>query len=338
MNAVIQCEGVLARLRKSTKDFKRKNVKVLTEPFILKGVVEMIIDIHQHITYGKFPQFTKILETGHGPFTAKDLLKDMDKWGIDKSVVLPLANPENLDFFGVAGNQEVIAECAKYSDRLIPFCNIDPRGLLNHKKADFSLLMRVFKDLGCLGIGEVCANLPVTSPLYKNLFFHAGEEDLPVLFHLSPKKGGLYGMIDKPGLPGLESVLKEFPKTKFIGHAPAFWNEIDGNLKPSKRNGYPAGLITKKGSLWKLMDKYDNLYGDFSAGSGHNALMRDPKKGIEFLTKFNRKIFFGTDMFFNKDEAPMHLTMMKEALKTNQITKTIYANIMYKNFESVFGK
>ena len=298
----------------------------------------MIIDIHQHITYAKFPQFTKVVGCGHGSFTAKHLLKDMDKWGIDKSAVLPLANPENLDIFGGAGNQEVIAECAKHSDRLIPFCNIDPRSMLNTPKADFSVLIKVFKDLGCLGIGEVCANLPVTSPLYKNLFFHAGEENLPIIFHLSPKKGGLYGMIDKPGLPGLEEVLKEFPKTKFVGHAPAFWNEIDGNLKPSMRNAYPTGLIKKKGSLWNLMEKYDNLYGDFSAGSGHNALTRDPKKGIDFLTKFNKKIFFGTDMFFHKEEAPMHLTMMKEALDNKKVTKTIYENIMHKNFERVVEK
>ena len=78
----------------------------------------MIIDIHQHITYSKFPQFTKVPGSVHGPFTAKHLLNDMDKWGVDKSVVLPLINPENF---------------------------------------------------GCLEIGEVCANLPVTSPLYKNL-------------------------------------------------------------------------------------------------------------------------------------------------------------------------
>jgi hypothetical protein len=67
--------------------------------------------------------------------------------------------------------------------------------------------MKIFKDLGCLGIGEVCANLPITSPLYKNLFYHAGEEKLPILFHLSPKRGCLYGMIDKPGLPGLKRFL-----------------------------------------------------------------------------------------------------------------------------------
>ena len=297
----------------------------------------MIIDIHQHISYSKYPQFAKLGGKGHGSFTGDDLLHDMDKWGIDKSVILPLINPENLDFFGVAGNQETIETCQKHSDRLISFCNIDPRAMLNHKEADFSVLMRVFKDLGCKGIGEVCANIPVNSPLYKNLFYHAGKEKMPVLFHLAPKSGGVYGMIDKAGLPGFEEVLREFPDTIFIGHSPSFWNEIDGDLKESARDTYPKGAIEKDGRLWTLMEKYPNLYGDFSAGSGHNALTRDPDVGIRFLNKFNEKIFFGTDMFMKKDSPPMHLTMMKDAFADNKISKDVYENIMHRNFERVFN-
>jgi predicted TIM-barrel fold metal-dependent hydrolase len=105
----------------------------------------MIIDIHQHITYKEFPQFTKLTVNGHGGFTADDLLRDMDKWGIDKSVILPLTNPENIAYFGVTGNQETLLACGKHSDRLIPFCNVDPRSLLNTKNADFSKLLKLFK-------------------------------------------------------------------------------------------------------------------------------------------------------------------------------------------------
>ncbi len=296
----------------------------------------MIIDIHQHITYKEYPQFSELV--AHGPFTADDLLEDMDKWGIDRSVVLPLINPENIDYFGGAGNQEVISECSKHADRLTPFCNIDPRGLLNNPQADFSGMMQLFKELGCRGIGEICANLEVTSPLYKNLFQHAGEAGLPVLFHLSPKAGGLYGMIDDAELSGLEEVLQQFPKTIFIGHAPSFWNAIDGDIvDPAERNGYPKGKITNRGPLWRLMEQYPNLYGDFSAGSGHNALTRDPETGIDFLTKFNKKIFFGTDMFMKKSEPPAHLTMMQDALAAGQISQSVYDNIMYRNFNRVFA-
>ena len=46
------------------------------------------------------------------------------------------------------------------------------------------------------------------------------------------------------------------------------------------------------------MQTYPNLYGDFSAGSGHNALTRDPAVGIDFLKQFNSKIFFGTEIVY----------------------------------------
>ena len=237
-----------------------------------------------------------------------------------------------------AGSQEAIEVCRKHPDRLIPFCNIDPRAILNHRNADFGPLMRIFKDLGCRGVGEICANLPITHNLCKNLFRHASEEQLPVLFHLTAGKGKQYGLVDKLGLPGLEEVLKELPKTIFIGHAPAFWNEIDGNLKPGQRNGYPAGPISSDGRLWQLMSEYPNLYADISAGSGANALNRDPEAGFRFMKTFSKKVFFGTDCFFVKSEPPPQIPLMQNALADKKITKSAYDNIMFRNFERVFGK
>ncbi len=296
----------------------------------------MIIDIHQHITCSRLPQLAEV--RGCGPFSARHLLEDMDKWGIDRSVVLPLANPENADVFGVAGNHEVITQCARHTDRLIPFCNIDPRAVFNTPKADLGMFIRAYKDLGCRGVGELCANLPVTSPLYRNVFDHAGREQMPVLFHLSGKRGGTYGMVDKPGLPGLEQALMDFPKTLFIGHAPAFWNEIDGNLKPYARDGYVTGPVETDGELWRLMTTYPNLYADISAGSGHNALTRDPPTGVRFIQQFHKKLFFGTDLFFVKSEPPPHLILMQEALRKKDITRSMFNNVMHHNFERVFGK
>ena len=294
----------------------------------------MIIDIHTHITYGKFPEFSVGLGKGH--FTVKTLLKRMDMEGIDKSVILPLVNPENIDFFGVAGNQECIETCRKHPDRLIPFCNIDPRAMLNTPKADLSQLMKIYKKLGCKGIGEICANIPITHRLCKNLFYHAGCEKMPVLFHMASRKGGLYGVIDKLHLPGLEQVLGEFPDTVFIGHAPAFWNEIDGDAKAKERESYPKGSIKRAGRLCKLLEKYPNFYGDLSAGSGFNAVSRDPEFGYGFLQKFNKKLFFGTDRFTSaREPVPPILLLLKDAVKNRKISKTAYENIMYRNFNRI---
>ena len=42
---------------------------------------------------------------------------------------------------------------------------------------------------------------------------------LPVLFHMSPKEGFQYGVVDGPGLPLLEENLKRYKGLKFIGHS-----------------------------------------------------------------------------------------------------------------------
>ena len=63
----------------------------------------MIIDVHTHITYHRFPEFVQKL--GSKEFTAEILLKKMDMEGIDKSVILPLSNPENADIFGVSPSE-----------------------------------------------------------------------------------------------------------------------------------------------------------------------------------------------------------------------------------------
>lgn len=43
------------------------------------------------------------------------------------------------------------------------------------------------------------------------------------------------------------------------------------------------------------MEKYPNIYGDLSAGSGLNAISRDPDFGREFLIRRADRLLFGTD-------------------------------------------
>lgn len=297
----------------------------------------MIIDIHTHITYKNFPEFPRLI--GRPSFDVDVLLKRMDMEGIDKSVVLPLSNPENLDYYGVAGNQEVVDACRKHPDRLIPFCNIDPRSMLCREGAEKKLreLIKIYKDFGCVGIGEICASLPVDHKTCKALYRAAELEKMPMIFHFVTKVGLFYGVTDSLHLPRFEKTLQEFPRAVFIGHSPAFWNEIDGDLKQNQRNGYLRGPIRKRGRLWDLMEKYPNLFADTSAGSAYISLSRDPEKGMEFLQKFNRKIFFGTDRFTSVDEPiPPIIGFLKDGLKKKKLTKAAYENIMHKNFERVF--
>lgn len=294
----------------------------------------MIIDLHTHVSHDDFPEFAQAWQ--REPFTVDTLLRRMDMEGIDKSVVLPVANPENVDLYMVANNRETLRACRRYPDRLIPFVNLDPRSCLCTPKADLSALIRIYKDLGCKGIGEVCASLRITHPLYRNLFRHAAAEKMPVLFHFAPRRGGMYGVVDKLHLPGLEQVLREFPETVFVGHAPAFWNELDGDLQARDRNGYPAGPIHREGALVRLLAGHPNLYGDLSAGSGFNAISRDPEFGYAILRRFSRKLFFGTDRFTAADEPiPPMLPYLQEALAAGHLSRSQYEEIMHGNCERV---
>jgi hypothetical protein len=299
----------------------------------------MIIDVHTHITYEKYPEFCQFRLKDREPFTVQTLLKEMDTDGIEISVLLPLTNPENDAYLGVAGNFESIEAANKYPDRLIPFCNIDPRSMFNSPEADLGKLIRAYKNLGCKGIGEICANISLASPLYKNLFYHAEKETMPMLFHFTGQMGGVYGAVDEMHFPALQKLLNEFPKVKVLGHAMAFWNEIDGNLKPEDREEYLTGTIKKDGHLFTLLERYPNLYGDISAYSAYKALSRDYEVGCRFLKRFNEKLFFGTDRFTPQHGVcPPILKFMKEALRNKKISLSEYENIMYKNFNRLISK
>jgi len=59
------------------------------------------------------------------------------------------------------------------------------------------------------------------------------------------------------------------------------------------------GKVVPGGKLMEMMRRYSNLYGDISAGSGCNALKRDPDFAMEFLTEFQDRILYARDYFDN---------------------------------------
>ena len=99
---------------------------------------EPIIDFHTHIGRLSY-QFR--------PFTAKKLLKRLDELGISMAVVLPIENPEELDYY--VTTESVLRVCRRYRDRLIPFCNVDPRRAILSSSIHTRLLRSMFPvDVG----------------------------------------------------------------------------------------------------------------------------------------------------------------------------------------------
>ncbi len=286
----------------------------------------MIIDIHTHL--GRITRQDI-------PVTVEELIDNMDRWEVDKAVVLPLcATPEGSTFWFTT--EQVLEAHKRYPDRIIPFCKLDPRQIDNSPKTDFSWILQEYKDQGCSGVGEITANLYINNPMVVNLFSQCGEADMPVLFHLVERIGAQYGLVDDIYLPRLEKVLKELPGTVFIGHAMSFWAEISADVAEKTRGGYPKGPVKSPGRLQELLTNYDNLYGDLSAGSGFNAITRDPEYGYKFLEEFQDKLLFGTDFCHHNQEVPI-VDYIKSALKEGKISNTAYEKITHINAEKLLG-
>ncbi len=257
----------------------------------------MFIDIHAH-AYRRHPpilvQFC----------TPEQLLKRYDDAGIERGALLPIVSPE---IYLPQANEDILEMVERYPDRFIPFCNVDPRALTNSADAPLDRLLRYYRDQGCKGLGEVMLNVPVMHPMVQNLFKHAEAVGLPVTFDGSDLVGGDFGLYDDPGLPQLEHTLQKFPKLIMLGHGPVFWSEI-GRLETPGERGFvfrpdggqvgrlPTGPIKEEGVVPKLFRRYPNLYGDLSDFTAYNAFARDPDYGPKFLTEFQDRILYGTDM------------------------------------------
>ena len=283
----------------------------------------MFIDIHAHTR--KMPGFPRWGSPSYA--TPEQLIERYDKLQIEKGVLLPGVNPECN--YVPQSNEEVL-EVAEQTGRFIPFCNIDPRSLDNSPCSPLGDILKFYRDKGCKGIGEVCANLPFMDPLVQNLFKGAEEAEFPLTFHIAPYIGGYYGLYDDPGLPQLEMSLRKFRKLKFFGHSQAFWAEIARMETPGERAGYPASPVKEEGVVPKLMRKYPNLYGDLSAGSGCNALKRDRKYAIKFLNEFQDRLLFGTDICAPDTATPL-VDFLLDLKNTGDITEAVFNKVAREN-------
>jgi len=283
----------------------------------------MFIDIHAHAYRAECPP-----ADGRTQFaTPEQVLGRYDELGIEKGVLLPLVGPE---VYLPQSNEEIIDMCEASGGRLIPFCNIDPRGMTNSPDAPLGDWLRHYRGRGCRGIGEVMPNLPFEDPRCQNLFKHAAAVDLPLVFDISDRIGGDYGFYDDPGLPQLEKTLKRFPGLKILGHGPAFWAEIGPLETPADRAGYPNYAFDEEGVVPKLFRRCPNLYGDLSANSGYNALGRHPDYAARFLTEFQDRLLFGTDICFPDADLPL-AGLLLNLLEMGKIGQEVFDKVARGN-------
>ena len=293
----------------------------------------MFIDIHGHAYRINPVPFRK--EGGPRWVTPEKLVRFFDCHNIEKGVLMPLGSPEcNLP----QTNEDILEMAERFPGRFIPFCNVHPRAMYNDPRSPLEEMMEMYKAAGCKGIGEATYNLSFMDPFMQNWFRAVEKVGFPMTFHLAHQLGGCYGIYDEPGLPGLEYTLRTFPKLRMLGHSQTFWAEI-GTLKTiGDRAIYPKGKVTE-GVVPKLLRKYKNLYGDLSAGSGANALMRDPDYAVQFLNEFQDRLCFGMDICYApKEDAPVPLADFLIQLRdSGKISETVFNKVARENAVAILG-
>lgn len=150
---------------------------------------------------------------------------------------------------------------------------------------------------GAIGLGELKNHVEATGPELKRMYSLAADLGVPILVHFqevphTPTEGTF-----ATGFKNFEAILKAYPKTRFIGHADAFWANISADY--ANQDAYPRTRIKKGGITDKLLSDYANLYGDLAANSGNNALTRDADFTPDFLKRHENKLIFGSDCSCN---------------------------------------
>ena len=282
------------------------------------------IDLHLHLTPFQIPKLGKMNLT-----SGKNMLPHLEELGIEKGVLMS-SSESGLPFGTNKANRKI---CQQFPDRYAWMCAVDPKG----KEPVYDRLAR-FKAQGAIGVGELTTNVKLDDPFLQELFAAAEKLDMPITIHMSPEVGYSYGVVDDPGLPLLEDVLKKYPNLKILGHSQTFWIEMSADAPNVKeeRNSWGQGPVVPGGRVPELFARYENLYGDLSANSAGQAIMRDPEFGLAFLETYGDRLFFATDMVNSDMVFPLG-ALLDEQVDKGMLSRETYEKICWKNAQRVFG-
>ncbi len=226
---------------------------------------DAVLDIHQHTSY-----------SGR---TDEQLLAHQHTMGIGKTVLLPAGSRHGLAA-GAGGNDSVLAIARAHPSKYVFFANELPD--IPQTKA----VIEKYLKAGAIGIGEQKFHVGCDSPHMQLIAEIARDYKVPVLMHFQHETYNL-------GIERFHKMLEKYPNVKFIGHAQTWWGNIDKNHQQPVM--YPKGPVTPGGITDRLLTDYENMYGDLSAGSGLNALLRDEDHAREFLKWHQNKLLYGSD-------------------------------------------
>ena len=278
----------------------------------------MIIDSHNHPDW-------------HG-YSFHRFVENMDRLNIDKTWLLSWESPaDEVNPETGYSNNPFTAEgpipfsaCRAFAekdpDRFILGYAPDPR-----RPEAVDRMAYAVSAWGVRVCGELKLRMMYDNPDALRMYRFCGEKGLPVLVHIDyelspgkkkyPRPNWWYG----GGIGAFERAVAACPDTVFVGHAPGFWSHISGDDKYNKAT-YPDGPVLPGGKLPEMLDRYNNLYCDISAGSGCNALSRDTDFAREFLVKYQDRVLYGRDCFDNR-----HQEMLESLELPGKVIDKIYS-------------
>ena len=226
---------------------------------------EPILDIHQH--------------TNYAGRTDEQLIRHQQVIRVTTTVLLPAGRFYGLDA-KCGTNETVMALRRRHPDKFVYFAN---------EVADLEeapdVIRRVLRK-GAIGIGEQKFRVGSDSHFLERIARLAEEFQVPLLMHFQHA-------VYNTDIQNFHKTLEKFPRVNFIGHAQTWWGNVDA--KHDQKVLYPTGKVTPGGITDRLLADYPNMYGDHSAGSGLNFLVRDPEFAAAFIARHQDKLLFGSD-------------------------------------------
>ena len=96
----------------------------------------------------------------------------------------------------------------------------------------------------------------------------------------------------------------------------------------------PPAAVAPGGAIDALMEKYPNIYGDLSAGSGAGALSRDLDFARGFLVRRQDRIMFGTD-FLAPEQGVPQFELFEQKLA--DLPRDVQAKVFRDNARKLLG-
>lgn len=226
---------------------------------------EVVIDIHQHTNYSGRPDDV--------------LVAHQRALGVTRTVLLPAGSR-----FGLAadafGNDSVVEVVRRFPGEFTFFANELP------DIPETRAVLERYLKMGAIGIGEQKFPVDCDSKAMDLVARIAAEYGVPVLMHF--EHGAYNTSFDR-----FHTMLERHPKVNFIGHAQTWWGNIDRDHDQTIL--YPKTPVTPGGLTDRYLRDYPNMFGDLSAGSGLNSMLRDEEHARAFLKRHQDKLLFGTD-------------------------------------------